>query len=36
MHLCKHNDRTWTVNDLKNELDIDLPRKNTPETGTDV
>jgi hypothetical protein len=27
LHLCKHNDRTWTVNDLKNELDIDLPPK---------
>jgi len=27
LHLCKHNDRTWTPNDLKNELNIDLSTK---------
>jgi hypothetical protein len=27
LHLCKNNDQTWTINDLKNELGIDLPLK---------
>jgi len=31
LHLCKHNDRTWTPEELKNELKIDLPVKKIHE-----
>ncbi|KPA17836.1 protein containing ATPase domain, prokaryote [Candidatus Magnetomorum sp. HK-1] len=31
LHLCKHNDRTWTPEELKNTLNIDLPEKKIHE-----
>jgi len=27
LHMCKHNDRTWTPQELKNDLEIDLTTK---------
>jgi len=31
LHLCKHNERTWTPEELKNTLHIDLPTKSIHE-----
>jgi hypothetical protein len=31
LHLCKHNDQTWTPQDLKNKLNIDLTTKEIHE-----
>jgi len=31
LHLCKHNDRTWTPEELKETLNIDLPVKKIHE-----
>lgn len=31
LHLCKHNEETWTPEKLKNTLDIDLPTKSIHE-----